>query len=334
MPPSSLLSKRYRWWRGLCQPLPLLVGLMILLACSWPFLARSPLELTGNTERLAVLGDSSPWSANNCSRWQLAPEIIKPKPFFASWKGILVSRVYQNILYHLMEPSLGANLLVSDAAGKKLKTLPIADNSLGLEALGQGHCPWGGQCLFLAETGDPFHLHQTKTIHALDEKSIFAASTYSAAVLFDYGNYDRLHVKAMAVHPLSGDIFLFSYEARRSLVFRLPQRIWQNKSQIHHAEQVGFFPYDQIEEAVFSLDGKRLLIVSRQGIFERSGQADPEHSQKPGWLPFERKIRLDLSGEPQSITYLNDNRSFFVAMRGTWLSARGSELRRVSCFDS
>jgi hypothetical protein len=244
-----------------------------------------------------------------CQRWRTDWPPIKPGPELEEMSGIVSSRIYKNLLYHVQDSSNDPLILITDHNGRLLHQVRYADSVTDPEALSQGPCPWGGSCLFVADTGDNFHIRGTKRIHAIDERSMFTNSLHSAEMEFQFPKQDHLDVEALAVHPGTGDMFLFSKEPNRSIVFRLPAKAWKKNDGEQVAEQVGFFLYDMITDAAWSADGKRLLLINWQGIYERTGAADAEHSEREGWLPYERKIRLPNLMQQESIAYLPDQRS-------------------------
>jgi hypothetical protein len=138
---------------------------------------------------------------------------------------------------------------------------------------------------------------------------------------FQFPKQDRLDVEALAVHPQTGDMFLFSKEPNRSLVFRLPAKAWRKNDGEQVAEAVGFFLYDKISDASWSADGKRLLLINWKGIFERTGQADNEHSEREGWLPYERKIRLPQLVQQEAVAFLPDQRSIIYTSEKKFLKS-------------
>ncbi len=274
----------------------------------WPMMSGShaaAFVVASEPERWLTL----PEPAGVCQRWEADWPPKKPGPELMDVSGIVSSRVYRNILYQIADSGHDPFILVTDLKGHVMHRIRYADSVSDPEALSQGPCPWGGSCLFVADTGDHFHLRSKKRIHAIDERSMFSPAVHSAELEFQYPQQDRLDVEALAVHPASGDMFLFSKEPNRSLVFRLPAKAWQQNNGDWIAEQVGFFLYGLISDAAWSPDGKRLLLINPAGLFERTGQADAEHSEREGWLPYERRIRLPSLSQQQAVTYLPDQRS-------------------------
>ncbi|MCX6130428.1 MAG: hypothetical protein NTX25_15370 [Proteobacteria bacterium] len=248
-------------------------------------------------------------SKANCLRWETQGPPIEPGPELIEMSGIVSSRLYKDILYHIIDSGNDPVIIVTNLQGQILHKVRYASHNTDAEALSQGICPWGGSCLYVADTGDNFHLRTSRRIHAVDERSIFSSSLHTAELEFHFPKAERLDVEALAVHPISGDMFLFSKEVKRSRVFRLASEAWQKNSGDQQAESVGFFSYDHITDAAWSADGKRLLLINWQGIFERTGQADPEHSLSEAWLPYERKILLPVLVQQEAVAFLPDQRS-------------------------
>ncbi|HYX34908.1 MAG TPA: hypothetical protein VE954_17565 [Oligoflexus sp.] len=307
-----------------------LVGLGYGVAYRWALLPSHETDAYGQVTEPERWGEE-PAAGAVCERWQTDWPPIQPGPELHEMSGIVSSRLYKNVLYHVVDSGNDPVILVTDLKGRLLHSIRYADTTTDPEALSQGPCPWGGHCLFVADTGDNFHVRSKKRIHAIDESTLFTNALHSAEMEFQFPKQDRLDVEALAVHPQTGDMFLFSKEPKRSLVFRLPAKAWRKNDGEQVAEAVGFFLYDMITDAAWSADGKRLLLINWQGIFERTGQADHVHSEREGWLPFERKIRLPQLAQQEAVAFLPDQRSIIYTSEKKFLKSSGWGLVTARC---
>ncbi|WP_141734596.1 hypothetical protein [Oligoflexus tunisiensis] len=307
-----------------------LLGLGYGVASQWSLLSSH------ETDAYAQITEPERWveppSADPvCQRWEADWPPIQPVAELQEMSGVVSSRLYKNILYHVVDSGNEPLILVTDLKGNLLHQIHYAASSFDPEALSQGPCPWGGPCLFVADTGDNFHIRSKKRIHVIDESTLFTNSLHSAEMEFQFPKQDRLDVEALAVHPQTGDMFLFSKEPKRSLVFRLPAKAWRKNDGEQVAESVGFFLYDMITDASWSADGKRLLLINWQGIFERTGQADNEHSEREGWLPYERKIRLPRLAQQEAVAFLPDQRSIIYTSEKKFFRSSGWGMVTARC---
>ncbi len=318
---------------------PLLSGLIIattLLGVGYGLASRWSLLPHQQPSAYAQITAPERWAeepaaAEVCQRWQADWPPVQPVAELHEMSGIVSSRLYKNILYHVVDSGNDPVILVTDQKGQLLHQIRYAENSTDAEALSQGPCPWGGHCLYIADTGDNFHIRSKTRIHAIDEGTLFTNALHSAEMEFQFPAQDRLDVEALAVHPESGDMFLFSKEPKRSMVFRLPAKAWRKNDGEQVAEPVGFFFYDKITDAAWSADGKRLLLINWQGIFERTGQADNEHSEREGWLPYERKIRLPQLVQQEAVAFLPDQRSIIYTSEKKLLKNSGWGIVTARC---
>lgn len=223
--------------------------------------------------------------------------------------GLATSRLFADILYHVMDSGNDPIIYVTDFQGQILKEVPYQKDAWDVEALSRGPCPWGGSCLYAADTGDNFHFRIVKRIDALDERSLFQSSLRTVTVEFTLPEKLVLDIEAVAVHPVTGDLFLMSKERRISRVFKLPVAVWQNTSRLHVAEYVGEIGHAMISDATWSQDGLRLLLISSMGILERSDTPGFQTERVTGWYPHERKLHVPVLDQQEAAAYLPDERS-------------------------
>ncbi|HET9240842.1 MAG TPA: hypothetical protein VFO10_26495 [Oligoflexus sp.] len=307
-----------------------LLGLGYAVASRWWIFAHREADAYGQIAEPERWTDE-PEVGAVCQRWEADWPPVQPVSELREMSGIVSSRLYKNILYHVVDSGNEPVILVTDLKGQLLHQIRYAESSTDPEALSQGPCPWGGHCLYIADTGDNFHIRSKKRIHAIDEATLFTNALHSAEMEFQFPKQDRLDVEALAVHPETGDMFLFSKEPKRSLVFRLPAKAWRKNDGEQVAEAVGFFLYDMVTDASWSSDGKRLLLINWQGIFERTGQADNEHSEREGWLPYERKIRLPQLVQQEAVAFLPDQRSIIYTSEKKFFKSGGWGIMTARC---
>jgi len=318
---------------------PLLSGLIVattLLGLGYALASRGWLFAHRESDAYGQITEPERWAEEPavgevCQRWEADWPPLQPVSELHEMSGIVSSRLYKNILYHVVDSGNDPVILVTDMKGQLLHQIRYAEGCWVREFWGQVRCPWCGHCFYTGETGDNFHLGSKKRIHGIEEATLFTNALHSAEMEFQFPKQDRLDVEALAVHPETGDMFLFSKEPNRSLVFRLPVKAWRKNDGEQVAESVGFFLYDMITDASWSSDGKRLLLINWQGIFERTGQADNEHSEREGWLPFERKIRLPQLVQQEAVAFLPDQRSIIYTSEKKFFKSGGWGIMTARC---
>lgn len=245
----------------------------------------------------------------DCESWKPTWPPAQPEALLHEMSGLVQSTQDKSLLYHVTDSGNDPMIVITDFAGKIQKKVRYRGAAWDVEALSKGPCPWGGVCIFPGDIGDNLHWRMVKRIDAVEEKSLFGGAMRAESVEFKLPDQLVLDMEALAVHPLTGDIFLFSKEAKRSRVFRLPAQVWQNLETIHQPEYMGEISQNMVADAAFSSDGSRIVLTSMKGIIERS--VEPRWKMRPvgGWYPYERDLRLPRLDQQEGVTYLDDDRS-------------------------
>lgn len=248
-------------------------------------------------------------SPQDCESWKPTWPAAQPEALLHEMSGLVQSTQDKSLLYHVMDSGNDPMIVVTDFAGKIQKKVRYRAAAWDVEALSKGPCPWGGVCVFPGDIGDNFHWRMVKRIDAVEEKALFGGGMRAESVEFKLPDQLILDMEALAIHPLTGDIFLFSKEAKRSRVFRLSAQVWRNLETIHEPEYVGEISQNMVADAAFSSDGKRIVLTSTKGIVERSEEPRWRMRLVGGWYPYERDLGLPRLDQQEGVAYLDDDRS-------------------------
>jgi hypothetical protein len=245
----------------------------------------------------------------DCESWVPTWPPAQPEALLYEMSGIVQSTLDKSLLYHITDSGNDPMIVVTDFAGKIQKKVRYRGAAWDVEALSKGPCPWGGVCIFPGDIGDNLRWRMVKRIDAVEEKSLFGGAMRAESIEFKLPEQLILDMEALAVHPLTGDIFLFSKESKGSRVFRLSARVWQKLDTVHEPEYVGEISQNMVSDAAFSRDGRRILLTATKGIFERSEEPRWKMRRVGGWYPYERDLGLPRLDQQEGVTYLDDDRS-------------------------
>ena len=245
----------------------------------------------------------------DCDRWEPSWPPAQPGPMLHEMSGMAQSSQDKSLLYHVTDSGNDPMIFVTDFDGKLERSVRYRGAAWDVEALGKGPCPWGGTCVFPADIGDNLRWRVTKRIDAVEEKSLWGGPIKAESLEFKLPGQLVLDMEALAVHPFTGDIFLFSKERKVSRVFRLPSSVWKRLDEIHIPEYVGDIGLSMVADAAFSRDGKRLVLTATNGIIERSEEPQKTLRHVGGWYPYERDLHLPRLDQQEAVTYLDDDRS-------------------------
>lgn len=176
--------------------------------------------------------------------------------------GLAASRRNQGVFYHINDSGNAAFLFATDLFGHILRRTPFAEESTDAEDLSIGPCPGRAlhDCLYVADTGDNFHLRASRHIIALDEDSLDQEQAQRRRLEFAFDDGKSYDIEAMAVHPKNATIYLFSKGHHHSQVFVLPPTSWDHEHPI--AYKIATLPYAWVTGASFNADGTSLLLLT------------------------------------------------------------------------
>jgi hypothetical protein len=272
--------------------------------------------------------------ANLCQEWA-APEKVGTldTKLINESSGIAFSNLYSDRAYHINDSGDGPFFYQTNQHGMNTKKIAIANfEPKDVEDLAIGPCQ-ESQCVFLADIGDNARARTSIQILIFPEMESYPETITSVKkIILRYP--DMAHdAEAIAVHPISGDLFLFTKEAdyqkeRKAYpakVFRLAKEKLQSSSE-HILEEVGSldlpwinYDFGLFGQIITGMDihpsGSKLILLTYENAVEirfdlflnkpfetRTWQLGSDYSV----------VRWPLNtSQQEAISYSNDGNSFY-----------------------
>ena len=171
-------------------------------------------------------------SAQICGGWS-APERIGAleTSHISEASGLAVSKVFPGRLYHHNDSGDGPAFFITDSTGGQTQKVTFHDQApTDLEDMSVGPCA-EGSCLFLGDIGDNFRLRSELTLWILPELATYTeqrAAARRVQIKYPDGRHDA---EALAVHPLTGDLFVLTKERDQANRRGLPAHFYRIAAQ-------------------------------------------------------------------------------------------------------
>ena len=264
--------------------------------------------------------------------------------------GLAVSRQFPGRLYHHNDSGDDAYFYITDTAGAGTQKVEYSSRKpYDMEDAALGPCG-KQQCLFLGDIGDNRRLRKILRLWIIPEVEKFGAKAAGARqVLLQYpdGAHDA---EAIAVHPLSGDLYILTKEAVYSQLRAEPARLYRasakaiaegKDSKALTLESLGTLDlpglltgrtlFGQIATGIdISPDGERLLVLTYELAVElplaRVGESVAAWKEGKDFSVasgFPRGLQIE------AIAYAADGRSFYFDSESR--GASEAPLFRVDC---
>lgn len=228
--------------------------------------------------------------------------------------GLAWSAHWEESLYHVSDSGNRPELLVTTAEGLLQRAIPYAERQSDVEDISRGPCPWpgqGGSCLYIADSGDNFKLRSDHQIHIVEEASLYGPAPRRETLHYVYPEQQRFDVEAMAVHPQTGHILLFTKEKEQSQVFELKKPFGAG---VQTAAALATLPLSSVTGAAFHPAGERLLLLNRKGATElATGALSGFEKRDRSWFPYQRRIKVLALGQQEAISYTPSGLSFIYS---------------------
>lgn len=169
--------------------------------------------------------------AEICKKWEEPSQIGRlPNPLLHEASGLAISGRYPDRVYHINDSTNGPYIYVTDPTGKNARKLEISGfTSDDTEDLSIGPCG-KESCVFVADTGDNDRKRKEVEIVVIKETATLAPKLIpSHHVRLKYP--DRPHnAEAVAVHPLTGDLYIITKEGAKKPKRTLPAQVFTLKA--------------------------------------------------------------------------------------------------------
>ncbi len=260
---------------------------------------------------------SSQQAERLCEDWDF--QLVKGQslnPELEEMSGLAFSRHWDDLLYHIADSENPPHLLVSDSLMQRFRAVPYADENRDTEDLAVAACPEGGSCLFIADTGDNFHLRKERFVYVVREDAL-AGSVQGQQLRITFPEQQALDVEALAVAPDGRELYFFSKEKAKTQVFSVS---WDGHSNDLRPQKIAELSRTMVTGASFHPSARRILLINLEGALELSMEAKPgfQKTQRT-WFPYERKIALMNLAQQEAIAYAPDGLSFiYSSERKPW----------------
>lgn len=229
--------------------------------------------------------------------------------------GLVASRKNENLLWAHNDSRNDAELFLINLKGNVQCTYELkgVDNRDWEDiSIGPGPVP-GERYLYIGDIGDNEARYPLKYIYRLAEPQFDGEKKK-----IEVGDFDTLitrlpvgaqDTEALAIEPLTGDLYLFSKRLQKNLVYRL-QAAQLVPLDTPVFSQVSEIPYYNIVAADFTVDGRELLVKTYNEVLYWK-KADEET-----WLNALARpaTLLRYKPEPQgeSVAWTTDGRGYFT----------------------
>ena len=221
---------------------------------------------------------------------------------FDEVSGIAASLQYDSMLWTHNDSGDKARIFLITSSGAHRATIYLKgaiNRDWEDMAAGPGPDP-SLNYLYVGDIGDNFGVFKFKTIYrfaepimSIGKKRVVIDTVKEGIDAISFTLPDRPRdMEAMAVDPLTRDIYLFSKREKNEInVYRLPYP--QSADTISEAQFVTHLPVTQVTAADISPDGSEVLIKNYKNVYywRRSGDETllQLFSRKPSVLPYERE---------------------------------------------
>lgn len=299
----------------------------------------------------AILSLGLAAQASVCTKWSepkivgaLDPEIVSEA------SGLAISRQYPDRMYHNNDSGDGGFFYVTrmDGSGTQTVTVPKMKPK-DVEDLSLGPCQ-SGSCIYLADIGDNDEERKFVEIWVIQEEETFEGSAkVERKIKLTYP--DRPHnAEAMAVDPVSGDIYILTKEERKEVAYPahlFVSRASKSRERLNRGEldyvgevDIPFLNEDlevwgQIATGMdISADGSKLILLTYQNAIEIEFGLLNRSIDSRKWsegIDFSRASLTYIQQE--AIAYANDGKSFYYDSEYNRDESDKPFIYQVNCID-
>lgn len=224
------------------------------------------------------------------------------RPEISEISGICPSLELDDVYYIHEDSGTDPKIFTINANGEILSTIML--NAIGANDYEDisSFKSNGISYIFLADIGDNFKRRNHITIYKIKEPytknstdirdlSISEIEYVKLKYPAEFGPQDA---EAFSVHPLSGELFLFTKSKGKSLVFKYEWTGLESESELIYCGVLNM-PREQVTASDFSSDGKVLTVKTYEYIY--SWNMESEHSlnqlfeQSASLLPYKAEVQ-------------------------------------------
>ncbi|SMF08457.1 hypothetical protein [Pseudobacteriovorax antillogorgiicola] len=259
-----------------------------------------------------------------CKQWS-AGESLGSIQFISEASGLAISASQDDMYYHI-DDSGNANAVYRARQDGSLRDQVFLGQNTDWESLSLGPCLDSKQCLYVADIGDNMFIRGTYTLYSIDESQLTSGNGVRT-IRFRYEDGASHNAEGTAVHPQTGDLYIFTKEDQTD-VFRISRQDLDQNSDMLTASYVRSFPFPISTGASISPSGDRILILDYQDVYEIRMNLSKADQVAEELIPGTNYQRVTIPGQPQqeAVSFLPNENSFIFSSEQS-----GNQLYKVSC---
>lgn len=173
--------------------------------------------------------------------------------------GVAITNLHKDRLYHVNDSGNESKAFLFNMKSMVEEERIKLPESQDIEAMDQGPCG-NHHCIYVADTGSNFSFRKSLRLFRFREGAV--NSIENLELKFEDGVPD---IEAMAVHPSSGGIYLFSKELISRVFYIDPNISWGSSVEARLIDNIRF---KKPTGASFSPDGKFLYLINYRELTE------------------------------------------------------------------
>lgn len=230
--------------------------------------------------------------------------------------GMAYSKKF-NRIYMINDSGGGNYFYVTDMKGNLIEKVEIkgASNS-DFEGVSLGPCGVD-QCLFIGDIGDNSEDNKYHKIYVIKELEKFnKKAELKSTIEFSYEDKTTPNAESIAVHPLSGSIFIATknYSGKPTKIYKIDNSLAKYVGEVDYVKLNGNpKEYTHTTDMAFSPNGNKfaLLIDQSKTIWEidldlSKVESFQSHALKPKIIP------IDYLGQEESMFYFNGDEIIYT----------------------
>lgn len=215
-----------------------------------PFYTPPRGRIISNQRFLSLLQDKKPQCRNK------GPYLVASRSPLEESSGLAMSRLYPNSRYEINDSFNDALVFRIRPDNSIASTIQIKEGGTDFESLDSGPCD-NEHCIYLADTGNNFGLRDKLKLIRFREE--VPEDQEFLDLIFDKAP----DAEALVVHPISGEIYLFT-KSIPSRIYKIAARIPWNQE--WRPEYVGEAIFNGPSGAAFGPEGQQLFLLGRWGL--------------------------------------------------------------------
>ncbi len=238
--------------------------------------------------------------------------------------GMAYSKLFDR-LYIINDSGNGNYFFITDMHGNLIEKVKISD-AKNVDYEGLSYAPCGtDNCLYIGDIGDNGEDDSHHHIYIIKEVGDFHnQAKVKTDIIFTYEDGVKPNAESLAVHPISGDIFIATknYDGNATFIYKIKKSVFSDKERVKtEAKLVGEINFTTLDtnlnqdftrttDMAFSPSGNKFLMltVQSQTVWEFDINLANFNSLEANNLFNNFKIHpIDYLGQEESLCYYNED---------------------------